>query len=445
MQVDITNVQGLATELYRRPVSRHLLFHFGDAAGGRSFIAALIPRLTNGVTPPPGTLLLNLGITFEGLKLLRPEWPLDTCETAFIDGPAPDTMGDARGTPSDVSRWWEGQFTTDAIGCVVHLYADTASQLDAGAADVRALAGTSGMTELTPRKSGAVLDGQALSGHRLHFGYVDGISKLPVAWSDDAPAAGTVNFRNFVLGYQTDAVQSFPSADPLTSLLRDSSYVIFRWLYQDVAAFNRYVGQAAASAYPHLDPAAGQELAAAKLMGRFRDGTPLALASTPGAAVPVDDFGYADDPRGLKCPLTAHVRIVNPRDQPLSAIAAIDGVPRVLRRGMPYGPELAGTADDGVDRGILGIFICSNIQRQFYTLMRWISRASFSPAFTDLRAQDAIAGNRGIPDASTRFVDAGAAPGGNSAFPALPDFLHTKGTAFTLLPSFSALRAIAGA
>lgn len=444
MQVDLTNVQGLATELYRRPLSRHLLFRFGDASRGRAFVASLLPRVTNGLLPPPGTRLLNIGFTFPGLARLRPEWPLDRCETAFIDGPLPGPLGDAPGTPSEVSRWWEGQFTTDQIGCLVHLYASTSVDLDRSASEVRALAAASDMTELTPRRSGAVLDGQALAGHRLHFGYVDGISKLPVAWSDDAPAAGTVDFRHFVLGYQTSAVPSFPKDDPLSRLLRDSSYVVFRWLYQDVAAFNRYLARTAAAAYPHLAAADGQELVAAKLMGRFRDGTPLALASAPGAAVPVDDFGYADDPRGLKCPLTAHVRIVNPRDQPLTPLAQVDGVPRVLRRGMPYGPELTGMDDDGVDRGILGIFVCSNIQRQFYTLTRWISRASFSPAFTDLRAQDAIAGNRGLPGASARFIAPGAAAGGDVSYPALPDFLQTKGTAFALLPSFTALRAIAG-
>jgi deferrochelatase/peroxidase EfeB len=444
MRVDIANVQGLVTELYRRTVSRHLLFHLGDVHGGRSFLSRLIPLVTNGAGAAPGTLLLNISVTYQGLQRLRPEWPLDNFETAFIDGPLPRLMGDWPGTPSEEPRWWEGQFTTAQIGCIVHLYADEPSQLDAAADNVRTIAADSGVRELIPRRDGTVLDGRSLGGRRLHFGYVDGISKVTVGWSDDDASAGTTNFRHFVLGYHSESVQSFPKREPLRAVLSDSSYAIVRWLYQDVAGFNRYLAEAATAAYPQLDAAVGQEHVAARLMGRWRDGSPLSVApEQPNPGMPVDDFTYADDPRGMKCPLTSHIRMVNPRDQPLDALAAIDGVPRILRRGMPYGPPMNGTVDDGVDRGILGIFVCSNIQRQFYTLMRWITRSSFSPVFPDLRAQDAIAGNRGVPDASHKFVVPG--PGGDTVFPALPDFVHTKGTAFALVPSLTALRAIAGA
>jgi len=41
--------------------------------------------------------------------------------------------------------------------------------------------------------------------------------------------------------------------------------------------------------------------------------------------------------------------------------------------------------DDGVDRGLIGAFICSNIRRQFYTLTRWIEENSFSPVFSGNR------------------------------------------------------------
>jgi hypothetical protein len=86
------------------------------------------------------------------------------------------------------------------------------------------------------------------------------------------------------------------------------------------------------------------------------------------------------------------------------------------------------------------LFVCSNIARQFNTMMRWITKTSSSPAFPNLRARDAIAGNRGVPGASSKF-DAPDA-NGHPSFPALPDFLQTKGTAYLLLPSFSTLEKI---
>ena len=74
-------------------------------------------------------------------------------------------------------------------------------------------------------------------------------------------------------------------------------------------------------------------------MGRWRNGAPLVL--TPDRPDPTmaagNDFGYRNhDPDGLRCPFSAHIRVVNPRDQELDPV--VDGVPTVIRRGMPYGP-----------------------------------------------------------------------------------------------------------
>jgi hypothetical protein len=105
---------------------------------------------------------------------------------------------------------------------------------------------------------------------------------------------------------------------------------------------------------------------------------------------------------------------------------------------MPYGPPLDGTTDDGVDRGVMGIFLCADLRRQVYTLTGWIKRNDFSPVYDpDRRTQDAIVGNRAQPGAHTGF----AVPGAGS-IAALPDFVHTKGTAFLLYPSGSTLQAL---
>jgi deferrochelatase/peroxidase EfeB len=219
--------------------------------------------------------------------------------------------------------------------------------------------------------------------------------------------------------------------------------MVLRWLYQDVAAFNRFLEEAALKVAPHLSPDEGKELLAAKLMGRWRNGTPLALSSDQPLENFSNDFAYqTQDSQGQKCPFSAHIRVTNPRDQPLNSILAPEGVPSVIRRGIPYGPEMAPgqTTDDGIDRGILGLFLCTNIRRQFYTLTHWVAENSFSPIFKGEKPpEDALFGNRNNSATSHNFLIPRAE--GNVAL-GLPDLVHTKGTAFFLLPSMSALQAL---
>jgi hypothetical protein len=114
-------------------------------------------------------------------------------------------------------------------------------------------------------------------------------------------------------------------------------------------------------------------------------------------------------------------------------------VPRILRRGMPYGPPLESDDDDGVDRGVFGIFIGSDLRRQLYTLATWIKRNDFSPVFDgNRRTQDALMGNRAYAGADTSFTI--PRDTGDLTIAGLPDFISTKGTAFLLYPSGTTLK-----
>ena len=93
-------------------------------------------------------------------------------------------------------------------------------------------------------------------------------------------------------------------------------------------------------------PAAPQQLAA-KIVGRWPDGTPLARlarrARTPRSP-PTRSASTTSATRttrdGLRCPLGAHIRRANPRD----SIGFFDGRltnrHRIVRRGRAYGPPL---------------------------------------------------------------------------------------------------------
>jgi deferrochelatase/peroxidase EfeB len=449
MKVDLDAVQALAVAPYRRLTSRHLIFRFDDGAAARAFLRELAPRITMaGVDPnTKPDPLLNVGITHNGLSALGIDPALlAKFDAVFKLGPHAVNMalGDVAGSRSDPASWWERQFATEDVHCVVHLYA----QSDDAAVDamqaVRDLSGAKGVTELIPRQDGTVLQGRWFVLRKLHFGYLDGISQPDIYWDDDAPhSPEQMDFRRFLLGYSTDKCPSAPATGPAANFARNSTYGLFRWIYQDVAAFNLFLSTEGPRLFPHLSDADAEELLAAKMMGRWRDGTPLVLSPEhpdPQLARS-NDFGYlAEDPDGLRCPFSAHIRIVNPRDTPLDPIV-VDGVPRVLRCGMPYGPPLETTTDDGVDRGLVGMFLCADLRKVVYSLTSWVMRNNFSPVYNaNRRVQDPLFGNRAMPGARPEFTLPGA--GGAATIKSLPDFVYTKGTAFVLYPGKTALTAL---
>jgi deferrochelatase/peroxidase EfeB len=446
MEVDFRGVQAAVVHVYKRRISRHLIFRFGDRDGARAFVGGLTPRVAMADVRVDATAdpLVTFGITVDGLRALGVEEALlAEFDAVYKAGPDAVALGDVPGSRSDPTNWWEGQFTTAEVHGIVHLYVDTDEAADRATAEIRDLAARGGVTELLPRRDGTLLEGRSLGGAKLHFGYTDGISHPDICWDDVPDTPTQVNFRTFLLGYSTPEFSSAPRRGPAADLVRDSTYGAFRWIYQDVAAFNRFLGREAPQLFPDRAPADAEELLAAKLLGRWRDGTPLVLSpeGPQSALASENDFGYAvADPDGRRCPFSAHIRVVNPRDQQLDPVT--DGVPRVIRRGMPYGPPLTGLEDDGQDRGILGIFLGADLRRQIYTLTAWMNRNDFSPVYNgNRRTQDAVTGNRAVPGASRDFRL--PREGGDAVVRGLPDFIHTKGTAFLLYPGKRTLEALA--
>jgi deferrochelatase/peroxidase EfeB len=117
--------------------------------------------------------------------------------------------------------------------------------------------------------------------------------------------------------------------DPLGTAYSYGSYCVF----QKIETNNDLFAQQLQALKSTLD--VDEERAHALVVGRFKDGTPLALSAEPGNGS-IDNFNFADDPDGHKCPLHAHVRKVNPRDDDDKFVEDRRNQNRIVRAGITY-------------------------------------------------------------------------------------------------------------
>ena len=456
------NVQGIITRPSSKPFAVVLLFAITNVVGAKRFLQRWTPFAPPGDVPEPGGPAWYFFFSWEVLgQLLQSAPKLDPMqgphefEFVFTDPdqlPDRPAMRDQLGFqgPSAPSGWWDGAFTTERIHLALHGLFESEDQRDASLAELRQSAAECGLAELAipslPRKT---LSGVHPADGRVHFGYRDGVSRFDVDW-EDAGIPGGVDVREFLCGYPTVDYPTTPQKPgPWQDFAREGSYVGLTWMYQDVASFHRFLVDNEADAARVVPAEIAKEWLAAKLMGRWRDGSPLAKHPDRPPETPDlgNDFGYAEDPDGLRCPIHSHIRVTNCRDQALTfpnQVRFPKGPPRLIRRGFVYGPPLEGTIDDGVDRGLVGLFFCARLNEQLYTVLRWMQETEFGDVFfarpNGDRGQDAILGNRSKAHANTRMSIPNA---GGELAPSLPAFVRFKGVAPLFAPSLSALRVLA--
>jgi deferrochelatase/peroxidase EfeB len=459
-----SNIQSLLFAPHSCAYSRHFLFRCADPVGAKQFLAEWLPRVSYGEAnhSSPGPFV-HIAVSWHGLNKIgafttlggqrRAEWafPVD-----FMDPPSQASLR-AYGVSSP-ENWWNQRFKSSDIDLTMHVYCTTEQMLEETTGDIRESARRTSVDELVPTKDDEAITGRVLGTglpglRKFHFGYSDGFSQPRINWDNDpalngpAPSGRIAYPRgHFVIDEWDENAQSFPREEPWRGLVRHGSYAALVWVHQDVAAFNRFLRENARKIAPlTMSQKDAEELLAAKMMGRWRDGTPLVLSpNVANVDLAEKDFDYSQDQRGERCPMAAHIRIVNGRDQLLDFTNQAmfpAGFPRVLRRGSTYGPWLEGENDDGLERGIFGMFICANINQQFYSLMRWIGRTNHSDVYTDQHGQDPLFASRSVPDATDRFtIPSEDVP---TTLQDFPDFIRIQGVAIVLLPSLSTLRQLA--
>lgn len=387
-QVEQHDVQGGILCGYHFRFSLHLGLHVEQAEAGRAFLGALAPRITTAVpwgpTKPERTV--NVALSWPGLAALgASERLLNSFPDEFREGMRARAgwLGDEGvNDPSHWEPWWdEGR---------AHVLVTLNAQTEAGlrAAREEVLRGAGHGLSLAGEQRGA-----GLPGAREHFGFADGFAQPSIAddhagpWHGQGtattkgrirqrPAWEPLQVGEFIHGYRDEDLLESPGA-PGKPLHRNGTYLVVRKLEQDVAAFWTYLRDQAGG------DAAEAERLAAKVVGRWPNGTPLATSPDgPDPAIDttedrierlrmLNDFRYRDDPVGLRCPIGAHVRRVNPRDH--FGDGRLTRRHRIIRRGMPYGPPPADKyVDDGRERGLLFVSFQASILRQFeFIQARW--------------------------------------------------------------------------
>lgn len=212
-----------------------------------------------------------------------------------------------------------------------------------------------------------------------HFGYVDGRSQ-PLALQSDLMREAGVHKEEHIRFKHFD-----PRANLSQVVVPDphqnghfGSYFVYRKLEQNVAGFKARE-EYLASQLGLFD--ADAERAGALIVGRFEDGTPVVEFNTEQTPKPVpNDFNYAHDPLGQRCPFHAHIRKTNPRTN--AAMPYAPTTQRLMfRRGITYGerPDLTpesehkeGQSFPSGDVGLLFQAYMQSIEEQFeFAQRKW--------------------------------------------------------------------------
>jgi Dyp-type peroxidase family len=379
-ELDLPRIQGFVVRGYRLPLAGYLFLRIDDVARAAAWIAELTEDVLTAAPwsqkPASG---VNIAFSYGGLRVLGlPDASLAGFPEEFRQGMAAraDLLGDFGGSaPAN----WEGGLGTTDIHVLVMISAAHREALAAHDERLRASIERSGGLTVVYDDVGA-----ALPGGVEHFGYADGFAQpsiegsgVPALPGQGAPLKDgqwrPIRAGEFILGY-ADEEGVLPSAPPPDELSTNGSYLVYRKLRQDVAEFRKRLAESA-RLYP-----GGEELLAAKIVGRWRDGTPVDLSPAhPDPAIVADEhrnnaFGYGGDGDGLRCPIGAHVRRANPRDS-LPFEGKLVNRHRLIRRGIPYGEPLPpGAEDDGGDRGVIFMCLQASITRQFeFIQSQWLS------------------------------------------------------------------------
>jgi Dyp-type peroxidase family len=417
----------------------------------RAWFSGLLDHVTTAQPWKDGKPIttLNVAVTATGLAALGvSDEVVQSFSAEFLDGMSKraERLGDVGA--NDPASWEPGLGTGDAH-VLLTINAKSPEDHERALGKMRVAMDDAGGLRIVYQQ-----DTEMLKGAREHFGYADGFAQPAVEGATDAKAPGggvpekdgrwrALAAGEFVLGYPDEDSRDDPKrrlpAAPADPLGKSGTYMVWRKLEQDVALWRRVLRDAA-----ELYHGGDDQKLAAKVVGRWPDGSPLVThPDRPDSTFKPDardanDFRYASDLDGRRCPIGAHIRRSNPRDA-LGFEGALTFRHRMIRRGMPYGPPLpAGVLrDDGTRRGLVFVSFQASISRQFEAVqMQWLNDGNIFGLGHDrdflLGAPAGSGGGRMTIQGDPPFFLSPQEP-----------FVTTRGGEYLFVPGMSALAALA--
>ena len=479
--LNLDDIQGFILRGYRMPMVRHFLLTVGAPAAARTLLGRLAsgdeadaPQITTardwhvGFAPGPGDdpaerprrkpdYCLNLGITWPGLVALEITDHVPSLSFksfgAFTAGAAARAalVGD---TGPSAPEHWVGGFGTGGDHVLLTLHAISPDAMATYSDRLSALFAEGDAFKEIWRHDGMALmemqNGTPVPTSKVHFGYTDGISQTTVRGGPERYPPDHQKPSEPWLFVLLDEAENYFVPEP-RELGLNGSFAVFKMAETDVVGFENFLQ----SNRDKIDP----ELLAAKMCGRWRNGVPLMLSphtdSPPGGIHPeqLNDFDYVNadgsgDPKGVRCPVGAHIRRINPRGQPVTGQGQPGGsnnTHRLVRRGMPYGPVYDPAQPyDGIERGLLGYFINSNIENQYeFVLSQWVNDSEFAGRVRlNPKSKDPMIGTQNPAESIFVIPQADGAP--PIKVTGLTTFVTTRAAAYCFLPSVTAIKFIAG-
>ena len=512
-KLDTTQIQSIVFGgLGFKPEGRLVTVQLGtDVAQNQAWLAALLPMLAfNDGRYIKADAVVTLALTPTGLaRLGLTAAAIETFPAAFRLGMRGEGRDCILGDDPGAAGWW---WKTEPVEACLLVYGDTTAAV---AACIERIAASLAPVGSIADSIELVRVGDHLSDRKEPFGFVDGVSQPAIRGTyrglRNADPIHLVEPGEIILGYPDNRGSVPPGpmldavADPammlpiagethgFTETIRSNpreiglngSFLVVRQLEQDHDEFWSYcAGEAARLDGRFPEPAiCDAEFIAAKLIGRWTDGSslarnpymsatrlrelyaggqgalpsrektsPAAPAATPVETadrspgedgdepgdkpiVPDNDFLFGtEDPQGLRCPYGAHVRRANPRDSLSPGSNEQIGITnrhRILRIGRGF------AARDDRKSGLMFMCLNSDIERQFEFIQQtWMGSVKFHGLDCETDAI-AVAGKTGS-NGYTIPVRTGPV-----SLSPLPRFVTLRGGGYFFVPGRQLLRYLA--
>ena len=258
---------------------RYEFLSFRQAAGGRKWLAAILETVQSAAAMRASVdkekRWVTVAFTWNGLRALGvDDASLATFPEEFKQGMVAraQMLGD---TGENHPDHWVGKLASPDLHAIAILFArDEAEKARAQAEHEKLVARCEGVELLSALDLNAT---PPFDHAHDHFGYRDRLSQPAIEGSGDDPTPGSgapLKPGEFILGYPDEdgPAANLPQPEVLS---RNGSFMAYRRLEEHVAQFRDFLRA-------NGDTPEEQELIAAKLMGRWRSGAPLVLASGQG-------------------------------------------------------------------------------------------------------------------------------------------------------------------